>query len=228
MDPTTSRLILAPSILSADFTRLGEQIALCERAGADWIHVDVMDGDFVPNITVGPMIVEACRRATGLPLDVHLMIEQPERHLEAFAAAGATSITVHVETCPHLHSTLQQIKALGVRAGVTLNPSTPAALIAPVANFADLVLVMTVNPGFGGQSFIPEMLPKVAEIRRMLDSIESRAWLEVDGGIAAETIHLTREAGATAFVAGKAIFHHPSGIADGIRVLRDRLEEQKR
>jgi ribulose-phosphate 3-epimerase len=224
MEPTNSRLILVPSILSADFTRLGEQLALCEAAGADWIHVDVMDGDFVPNITVGPMIVEACRRATSLPLDVHLMIEQPERHLEAFAGAGATSITVHVETCPHLHRTVQQIKELGVRAGVTLNPSTPAALIAPVVHFADLVLVMTVNPGFGGQTFIPETLPKVAEIRRMLDTIESPAWLEVDGGIAAETIQSTREAGATAFVAGNAVFHHPAGIAEGIRALRDHLE----
>ena len=224
MEPTNSRLILVPSILSADFTRLGEQVAQCEAAGADWIHIDVMDGAFVPNITVGPMIVEACRRATSLPLDIHLMIEQPERHLEAFAQAGATSITVHVETCPHLHRTLQQIKELGVRAGVTLNPSTPAALIAPVVHFADLVLVMTVNPGFGGQTFIPETLPKVAEIRRMLDTIESPAWLEVDGGIAAETIHSTREAGATAFVAGNAVFHHPGGIAAGIRALRDHLK----
>lgn len=224
METKNPRLILAPSILSADFTRLGEQIALCEGAGADWIHVDVMDGAFVPNITVGAMIVEACRRATSLPLDVHLMIEQPERHLEAFARAGATSITVHVETCPHLHRTLQQIQALGVRAGVTLNPATPVALIAPVVHLADLVLVMTVNPGLGGQSLIPETLPKVAEIRRMLNAVESDAWLEVDGGIAAGTIHLAREAGATAFVTGNAIFHHPSGIADGIRVLRERLE----
>ena len=224
MESTNSKLILVPSILSADFTRLGEQVALCEAAGGDWIHIDVMDGTFVPNITVGPMIVEACRRATSLPLDIHLMIEQPERHLEAFAQAGATSITVHVETCPHLHRTLQQIKELGVRAGVTLNPSTPAALIAPVVHFADLVLVMTVNPGFGGQTFIPETLPKVAEIRRMLDTIESPAWLEVDGGIAAETIRLTMEAGARAFVAGNAVFHHPGGIAEGIRALRESLE----
>jgi ribulose-phosphate 3-epimerase len=222
----TPKCILVPSILSADFTRLGEQVALCEQAGADWIHVDVMDGAFVPNITVGPLVVEACRRATTLPLDVHLMIEQPERHLEAFAEAGASSITVHVETCPHLHRTLQHIKSLGVRAGVTLNPSTPAALIAPVIHFADLVLVMTVNPGFGGQSFIPETVPKVVEIRRMLDTVESPAWLEVDGGIAVETIQLTRDAGATAFVAGNAIFHHPQGIADGIRVLREVLDAQ--
>jgi len=223
----TPKCILVPSILSADFTRLGEQVALCEQAGADWIHVDVMDGAFVPNITVGPLVVEACRRATTLPLDVHLMIEQPERHLEAFAEAGANSITVHVETCPHLHRTLQHIKSLGVRAGVTLNPSTPAALIAPVVHFADLVLVMTVNPGFGGQSFIPETVPKVAEIRRMLDTVESTAWLEVDGGIAVDTIQLTRDAGATAFVAGNAIFHHPGGISEGIRLLRQELDEEK-
>src|SRR5512135_458625 len=151
----TEKHILAPSILSADFTRLGEQIAQCEQAGADWIHVDVMDGAFVPNITVGPLVVAACRRATRLPLDVHLMIEQPERHLQAFAEAGASSITVHVETCPHLHRTLQFIKSLGVRTGVTLNPSSPALLVAPVLSLADMVLVMTVNPGFGGQEFIP-------------------------------------------------------------------------
>jgi len=222
----TAEFILVPSILSADFTRLGEQIALCEQAGADRIHVDVMDGAFVPNITVGPLVVKACRRATSLPLEVHLMIEQPERHLEAFAEAGASLITVHVETCPHLHRTLQVIRSLGVEAGVTLNPSTPAALIMPVLSLADLVLVMTVNPGFGGQSFIPETVPKVAEIRRMLDTIESPAWLEVDGGIAAETIQFARNAGATAFVAGNAIFNHPQGIAEGLRVLKERLEQE--
>jgi ribulose-phosphate 3-epimerase len=217
--------ILAPSILSADFTRLGEQIALCEQAGADWIHVDVMDGAFVPNITVGPLVVAACRRATNLPLDVHLMVERPERHLEAFAQAGANSITVHVETCPHLHRSLQAIKALGLRAGVTLNPSSPAVLIAPVLPLADLVLVMTVNPGFGAQQFIPETLTKVAEIRRMLGALESPAWLEVDGGISVETIQSARDAGATAFVAGNAIFHHPAGIQEGLRLLRRSLDE---
>jgi ribulose-phosphate 3-epimerase len=182
-----------------------------------------MDGAFVPNITVGPLVVEACRRATGLPLDVHLMIERPERHLEAFVQAGASSITVHVESSPHLHRTLQHLKFLGVRAGVTLNPATPAGLIAPVLHMVDLVLVMTVNPGFGAQEFLPETLPKVAEIRRMLDGIGSQAYLEVDGGIAADTIQSARESGATAFVAGNAVFNHPDGIAGGIQALRQEL-----
>lgn len=212
--------ILAPSILSADFTRLGEQLQTCQAAGADWIHVDVMDGDFVPNITIGPLVVEACKRATHLPLDVHLMISQPERHLEAFARAGADRLTVHVETCPHLHRTLQQIASLGVKPGVTLNPSTPATALQHILPLVDLVLVMTVNPGFGGQRFIPQMLPKIAEIRRMLDALQSPAWLEVDGGISADTLASVRQAGATAFVAGNAVFNHPGGIVSGITALR--------
>ena len=212
--------MIAPSILAADFTRLGEQIAACETAGADWIHVDVMDGRFVPNITMGPFIVEACRRATTLPLDVHLMIEHPEAHIEAFAKAGASHLTVHVETCPHLHRTLQQIKELGCKTGVTLNPGTPAVLIQPVLHLVDLVLVMSVNPGFSWQSFLPETVAKVAEIRNMLDAIRSPAWLEVDGGINAQTLPQMRLAGADAFVAGNAIFTYPQGIAAGIRALR--------
>lgn len=221
---TVPHTILAPSILSADFTRLGEQLRQCESAGADWIHVDVMDGDFVPNITIGPLVVEACKRATRLPLDVHLMISQPERHLEAFARAGADRLTVHVETCPHLHRTLQQIASLGVKPGVTLNPATPAALLQTVLPMVDLVLVMTVNPGFGGQRFIPEMLPKIAEIRHMLNAIHSPAWLEVDGGISANTLPAVRQAGATAFVAGNAVFNHPGGLAEGITALRQLLD----
>jgi ribulose-phosphate 3-epimerase len=153
--------LVAPSILSADFTRLGADLTACEAASADWIHVDVMDGRFVPNLTMGPVIVEACRRVTKLPLDVHLMIEQPERYIEAFAKAGASHITVHVETCPHLHRTLEQIKSLGCKAGVTLNPATPASAIEPVLPLADLVLVLTVNPGFSGQKFLPEVLLKI-------------------------------------------------------------------
>jgi ribulose-phosphate 3-epimerase len=219
-----AKTIIAPSILSADFTHLGEDLAACEQAGADWIHVDVMDGAFVPNITLGPMIVAACQRATRLPLDVHLMIEQPERHLEAFAKAGADRLTVHVETCPHLHRTLQQIQSLGVKAGVTLNPSTPAMLIEPVLHMVDLVLVMTVNPGFGGQSFIAAMLPKIKSLRASLDAINPHAWLEVDGGVSDQTITVIREAGANVFVAGNAIFKHPQGIAAGIQALRARLE----
>jgi len=212
--------IIAASILSADFTRLGEQIAEAESAGADWIHVDVMDGHFVPNLTMGPVVVEACRRATSLPLDVHLMIEHPENLLEAFAQAGASSLIVHVETCPDIIGTLKTIRSLGCKAGVTLNPATPASDIEPALNLADQVLVLTVHPGYSGQEFMPEMISKVAEIRRRLDEIHSSAWLEVDGGISAATISRVREAGAEAFVAASAIFHHPGGIAAGIRSLR--------
>jgi ribulose-phosphate 3-epimerase len=213
--------LVAPSILSADFLHLQDQITACEAAGADWIHVDVMDGHFVPNLTMGPLVVKACRRATKLPLDVHLMIEQPERLLEDFARAGADHLTVHVETCPHLHRTMQQIKGLGLKAGVVLNPGTPAVAIEPVLPLADLVLVMSVNPGFSGQAFIPETASKVAEIRGRLDSLGSQAWLEVDGGIAAETLPKMQKAGANVFVAGSAIFGHPQGIAGGVRTLRE-------
>lgn len=216
--------VIVPSILSADFTRLGEQIAEAEAAGADWIHVDVMDGHFVPNLTMGPFVVEACRRATKLPLDVHLMIEAPERFLEEFAKAGASSLIVHVETCPDIDGTLKTIKSLGCKAGVTLNPETPASGIEPALNLADQVLVLTVHPGYSGQEFMPEMISKVAEIRRRLDQIHSSAWLEVDGGISSATISQVREAGADAFVVGSAIFHHPNGIAAGIRMLREYLQ----
>lgn len=222
----SKRYIIAPSILSADFLRLGEAIAACEAAGADWIHVDVMDGHFVPNLTMGPLIVEACRRATKLPLDVHLMIAQPERHLESFAKAGASTLTVHVETCPHLHRTLQQIKSLGCQAGVALDPGTSLGAIEPVLYLADLLLVMSVNPGFAGQAFIAEMVPKVAEARRRLDALGSSAWLEVDGGITVETLPLMRQAGAMAFVAANAIFQHPQGIAAGIRALRGEIKHR--
>lgn len=215
--------IIAPSILSADFTKLGEEIRACESAGADWVHIDVMDGHFVPNITMGPFIVETCNRLTHLPLDVHLMIEKPERHLEAFARAGADTLTVHVETCPHLHRTLQQIKSLGCKAGVVLNPGTPVGALEAVLGEADLVLVMSVNPGFSGQAFIPQSNSRVAEIRRRLDALGSSAWLEVDGGVTAENAGNLKEAGATAFVAATAIFKHPQGIEAGVRALRERL-----
>jgi ribulose-phosphate 3-epimerase len=215
-----ANFVLAPSILSVDFLKLSQELAACESAGADWIHIDIMDGVFVPNITVGPLIVEACRRGTKLPLDVHLMIEQPERHIESFVKAGADRLTVHVETCPHLHRTLQFIQTLGARAGATLNPSTPAVMLQPVLSMVDLVLVMTVNPGFGGQAFIPEMLPKIADFRRMLDGIASPAWLEVDGGVSEQTIPGLKAAGATAFVAGNAVFNNPQGAGAGIRALR--------
>ena len=213
-------VIIAPSILSADFTRLGEQIAACESAGADWIHVDVMDGHFVPNLTMGPFIVEACRRATALPLDVHLMIEHPKDFLDAFTRAGASHLTVHVETCADIGSTLKMIHSLGCKAGVTLNPATPSEVLREIIPVADLVLVMTVDPGYSGQAFMQEMLPKVAQVRRMLDDAGSAAWLEVDGGISTTTIASARLAGASAFVAANAIFKHPAGIATGIQALR--------
>jgi len=213
--------VLAPSILSADFTQLGAELAAAEQAGADWIHVDVMDGHFVPNMTIGPLVVEACRRATRLPLDVHLMIEQPERYLEAFAQAGADRLTVHVETCPHLHRTLQQIRDVGVKPGVTLNPGTPAVLLKEILPMVDLVLVMTVNPGFGAQAFLPETLSKITEIRQMLTSLNSPAWLEVDGGVSEKTLPALLAAGANAFVAGNAVFKHPQGVAAGLRALKN-------
>ena len=218
-----TKYIIAPSILASDMTQLGNEIAAAESAGADWIHMDVMDGRFVPNITMGQFIVEACRRVTQLPLDVHLMIEKPEDQLETFAKAGASGLTVHVETCPHLHRTLQHIKSLGCRAGVVLNPGTAIGAIEPVLPLADLVLVMSVNPGFGGQSFIPESIGRVAEIRKKLDALGSSAWLEVDGGVSMETISQLKEAGATAFVAGTSVFKYPQGIDAGIRALRSHL-----
>ena len=219
----SAKIVLAPSILSVDFLNLGRELAVCESAGADWIHVDVMDGAFVPPITMGPLIVEACRRGTKLPLDVHLMIEQPERHIESFARAGASRLTVHVESCPRLAETLEKIRSLGVKPGVTLNPATHAAVLRPVLPLVDLVLVMTVNPGFGGQAFIPEMLEKVAEVRGMLDKIGSLAWLEVDGGVSEKTIPGLKKAGATAYVAGNAVFRHPDGTAAGVKALRAAL-----
>ncbi|HKJ38131.1 MAG TPA: ribulose-phosphate 3-epimerase [Anaerolineales bacterium] len=216
--------ILAPSILAADFTKLGEEIRAAESAGADWIHVDVMDGRFVPNISMGQFIVEACRRVTQLPLDVHLMIEKPEDHIETFVKAGASRLTVHVETCPHIHRTLQFIRSLGCEAGVTLNPGTTVGAIEPVLGEADLVLVMSVNPGFGGQEFIPESYARITEIRKKLDVLGSSAWLEVDGGVSEETIAQLKEAGATAFVAGTSVFKHPQGIEAGVRALRNHLK----
>lgn len=218
-----NKYVIAPSILSADFTRLREEILACESAGADWIHVDVMDGHFVPNITMGPFIVEACRRVTQLPLDVHLMIDNPERFLEAFARAGASRLNVHVETCPQLYNTLQQIKSLGCEAGVALNPDTPVREIEPVMTDADLILVMSVFPGFSGQEFIPTTIPKVAEIRKKLDELHSTAWIEVDGGINVENVGRVKGAGATAFAAASAVFKNPRGTEEGIKALRNAI-----
>jgi len=219
----TNKYVLSSSILSADFSRLGEEIATVESAGVDWIHVDVMDGHFVPNITMGPFIVETCRRITKLPLDVHLMIENPERYIEAFAKAGASGLTVHVETCPDIRSTLKKIKSLGCKAGAVLNPETPIGAVQPALMEADLILVMSVHPGYSGQSFMPESIPRVSEIRKKLDALRSSAWLEVDGGIDVETLPEMKEAGATAFVAATAIFKNPRGPAEGVRALRAKL-----
>lgn len=215
--------LLAPSILSADFTRLGEELAACESANADWIHIDVMDGHFVPNITMGPFIVEACKRVTKLPLDVHLMIEKSERHLESFAKAGADNITVHVEACPHIHRTIQHIHSLGCTAGVALNPGTPSAAIDAVAGDADLILVMSVNPGYSGQKFITSTVAKVKEIRRKLNALKSSAHIEVDGGIDVETLPKMKKAGADVFVAATAVFKHPKGTKAGIKALQDQI-----
>lgn len=216
----TNRHILSPSILSADFARLGEEIATVEAAGADWIHVDVMDGHFVPNITMGPFIVATCRRITKLPLDVHLMIAEPERYIEPFARAGASGLTVHVETCPDIVETLRKIKSFGCTAGAVLNPETPVGKIQPALTEADLILVMSVHPGYSGQSFMPETIAKVSEIRKKLNALRSSAWLEVDGGIDTETLPRMKEAGATAYVAATAVFRHPEGSAAGLRSLR--------
>jgi ribulose-phosphate 3-epimerase len=211
---------IAPSILTADFARLGEQIRAAEMGGADWIHLDIMDGHFVPNITFGPVLVGAVRQITKLPLDVHLMIEQPERYLADFAQTGADRLTVHVETCPHLHRTIQQIKELGCKAGVTLNPATPLSSLEEILPDVDLVLVMSVNPGFGGQSYIPSSTTKIARLRAMLDAIGSPAELEVDGGINAATIAEVVGAGATVLVIGSAIFNSKAPIAENIRQLQ--------
>ena len=200
---------LAASILSADFAVLGAQVAAVERGGADLIHVDVMDGHFVPNLTMGPAVVKALRRITKLPLDVHLMITDPDEYIEAFAEAGAASLIVHAEVLPHLHRTLSAIRALKCRAGVAINPSTPPSAIQEVVGLADQVLVMSVNPGFGGQSFIPESESKIQRVREMLDRAGSRADIEVDGGVDASTVQRVVSAGATILVAGAAVFGTP-------------------
>jgi ribulose-phosphate 3-epimerase len=211
---------IAPSILAADFADLGTAIRAAASAGADYIHVDVMDGHFVPNISVGLPVVAAARRATQLPLDVHLMIETPERYLSDFARAGADILTVHVEACPHLHRTVQQIRELGIRPGVTLNPATSLETVREILPYVDQVLVMTVNPGFGGQSFIPSMRNKIARLAAMIAESGQTAEIEVDGGIDAATTPEVVAAGAQILVAGTAVFGHPNGVAGGIAALR--------
>ncbi|MEO8682135.1 MAG: ribulose-phosphate 3-epimerase [Vicinamibacterales bacterium] len=210
---------LAPSILSADFAKLGDDIAAVARGGADLIHVDVMDGHFVPNITIGPPVVRSIRKVTNLPLDVHLMIMDPDKYLEAFVDAGADLLSVHVEVLPHLHRTVSQIKKLGARAGVVLNPSTPVASLEDIAADVDFVLVMSVNPGFGGQVFIPHSVAKVRAVRALLDRVGNPAPVEIDGGIDLTTVAAVVQAGARMLVAGNAIFGggHPEAAARELR-----------
>jgi len=219
MSPSTT-VRLSPSILAADFTRLGEQIAAAEAAGADAIHVDIMDGIFVPNISIGLPVVAAVRRATHLPLDVHLMIDRPERYLAEFAEAGASWLTVHVEGALHLHRTLTQIRALGARVGVTLNPATPPGALVEVLPLVDIVLVMTVNPGFGGQEFIESQLAKIAALRALIDGGGYQAALSADGGIGPENVAQVVAAGADTIVAGSAIFNEHESVAAAVAAMR--------
>lgn len=217
---------IAPSILSADFARLGDEIAMCEAGGADWIHIDVMDGCFVPNLTYGAKVIETCRRLTKLPLDVHLMVVEPEKYFDAFARAGSDLITIHQETAPHLHRQVARIRELGCRAGVTVNPSTPVATLSEVAADVDMILIMSVNPGFGGQKFIPRAVEKIGQARALLrEAGNGGAAVEVDGGIARDTIAACWRAGADTFVAGNAIFAAPDPAGE-IAALRALCQER--
>jgi ribulose-phosphate 3-epimerase len=212
---------LAPSILSADFARLGEQVAEVTKAGADYIHIDVMDGHFVPNITIGAPVVASIRPVTSLPLDVHLMVEHPERYISEFVNSGADIITVHVEACSHLHGTIQLIKELGVKAGVSLNPATPLSSIEEIIPHVDLILIMSVNPGFGGQSFIPATLPKIENMRKTLNDRKLSTELEVDGGVTADNAPGIVKAGANVLVAGNSVFKAEEGISQALQRLRE-------
>ena len=220
-----AKIKLAPSILSANFGRLGEQVVEATRAGADYIHIDVMDGHFVPNITVGPLVVAAIRPHTHLPLDVHLMIESPEKYIQQFAQAGANIITVHVEVCPHLHRVVESIQELGVKAGVSLNPSTPLTAVDEVLSALDLVLLMSVNPGFGGQQFIEGTVGKIARLRNRLDELGLAAELEVDGGINAEIAPRVAKAGARVLVAGAAVFNKKESVSQALARIRENLRK---
>lgn len=217
---------ISPSILAADFTELGKQVQEAEAAGADTFHVDVMDGRFVPNISMGPLVVRALRPITDKPIDVHLMIVEPERYIEAFAEAGADSITVHYEVSPHLHRTIQQVKATGCKVGVAINPHVPAAALSEVISLLDLVLPMTVNPGFGGQQFITATASKIATLRAMAGGVHRDIDIQVDGGINIETAQTAVQAGATNLVVGTSVFGHPAGITAGIEALRNALKPE--
>ena len=211
---------ISPSILSADFVRLAEEVKALEQGGADWIHLDVMDGNFVPNITIGPPVVSAIRRIVNRPLDVHLMIHDPNRYIDEFADAGADILCVHAEACPHLHRTLNAIRSRDIRAGVALNPATPLTVLDYVWEEIDMVLLMTVNPGFGGQSFIPAMIPKISAVRRHIDEHDLAVELQVDGGIKADNVHLVAQAGATVIVSGSGILNS-SDYGSTISLMRE-------
>jgi ribulose-phosphate 3-epimerase len=219
-----NKKLISASILSADLAHLGDEIKKAEDAGVDWIHVDVMDGVFVPTITMGPVIVEACRRSTNLPIDVHLMIQEPILHIRSFANAGASNLTIHIETCPNIQADLAQIRSLGCKAGIVLNPETPARAVYHTLSDVDLVLVMSVHPGASGQDYLPGSDEKLIHLREKLDAIGSQAWLEVDGGINMENIKLISESGADVFVAATAVFRSPLGIQEAVKSLRFALK----
>lgn len=217
-------VLLSPSILSADFSRLGDEIRTVEKAGVDWIHIDVIDGHFAPNLTMGPFIVETCKRITNLPLDVHLMIDNPDLFVERFVEAGAACISVHLEGNPNIFRTLQVVRGLGVKTGLVLNPGTPVDAASSVAHLVDHVLLMSVNPGYSGQTFLPETFTRIRQMRKLLDALNPKAAIQIDGGVTAENIKELNEAGATIFVAATSIFKFPGGSAEGVRALRKALD----
>lgn len=217
---------ISSSILSADFSQLGSQIKEAETAGVDWIHVDVMDGHFVPNITMGPFIVETCRKVTCLPLDVHLMISNPQDFIEPFANAGATRLSIQLESTPHAYRLLQHVRSLGCHPGIVINPGTPASSLENVLHLADMILIMTVNPGFSGQKFLPDICQKISQVRQMIEEKGLDTLIQVDGGITSQTLPLTYQAGARVFVAATAIFKHPQGILAGVQALRQSISVQ--
>ena len=216
-------IILSASILSADFSRLGDEIKTVENGGIDWIHIDVMDGHFAPNLTMGPFIVETCKRITRLPLDVHLMIDNADRFVEPFARAGANCISVHLEGNPNIHRTLQFVRSLKVKTGLVLTPGTPIEAASAVLSLVDFVLLMSVNPGFSGQSFQTETFERVKRLQKLLDTINPQAAIQIDGGVSADNIKQLHEAGASIFVAATSIFKHPQGASEGIRILREAI-----